>query len=384
MGEYGVFAGRDLLDHQDAGLLGIPLGAGDALDLSVNGDLRAGRRGDHLEAPEHALQLERLRRVAAVHELDRARQRRVAGKLHADLVRAGSGRGNRHGRLPLVVLVEEDLRLFGFGHHGETRGAALHLHRERLPLARRHADRPLRVLVTVEPEGQHRAAAGDHDLHGRHAPVDAVHEHGGAGGFGRAVDQPRIQHQLLVADERRAVGRANLHAFLLVPVERQFERVGGTARQRRDEQRRGAQGTSAARHGGAGGFRLHEHEPAFGFEVDGLRHEVLRLVQPHVRVEGPVKRRLHAQPVASRFKRRHGTRRDALQRAAQRAVHKHLRAFRLPRHVQAHRQGLRPRQRRHGNRQQRTVQQLSVHRSTTFHRLAFIRASTSSNLREAS
>ena len=156
------------------------------------------------------------------------------------------------------------------------------------------------------------------------------------------------------------------------------------ARQGSNEQGSGTKRAAAASHSGAGRLRLHQHDPAHGFQVHGLRHKAVRLVQANVCVERTAERRLHMKQVPSRVKRRDGTRGVAAQRSSERAVHVDFCALGPSSDVQTHRHRLRPRQRRHDASQQCAFPQHSFHRSTTFHRFAFIRASTSRSLRDAS
>ena len=64
-----VLAGRDFLGQENLRHCGIALRTRGAHGLAVHGDLRPGRSCDHFNAPEDALHLERLGRVAATGEL---------------------------------------------------------------------------------------------------------------------------------------------------------------------------------------------------------------------------------------------------------------------------------------------------------------------------
>ena len=140
MDQDGVFPGRDVFDREDLGAGRVPsLRLGGADGLAVQDDLRAGRLGGNLKAAQDAGHLELLCFLRAVRDRDGARDGGMARQLHAKLVRSGHDGGEGDGRLPLIVVVEEDARLLGRRDDVQARRERLERERKGLPLAGRQA-----------------------------------------------------------------------------------------------------------------------------------------------------------------------------------------------------------------------------------------------------
>ena len=243
---------------------------------------------------------------------------------------AGRQGGHRRRRLALVGVVHEHLRPFRRGDDRELRRKPLEPHGERGRVAGREAQFARLVPVARQAEDDRRDALGHmRKLDRRHAALDAVDEHGRPRRFGRAGHHTRIERQRLRAHERTAPLRLHVDAFRLVPRERQFQRMGAPARERRHEERRRAERHPLAPYVRPRRFGLHEDQPLLLREGEALLH-VVPLRERDERIRRGVGRRLHVNPVLTRREVEHRTRR----RTAHLPVHRHLRPLGPHRHVE--------------------------------------------------
>ena len=165
---------------------------------------------------------------------------------------------------------------------------------------------------------------------GRRTAFDAVHQHGGTGRIGLAVDRAGVQGEVFLAHDGRSAFRHDVDPARLIAVQREVEHVRLSAGERRDEKGRGAERDAVVLHVGAGRGRLDEDESFLRREGERFL-DVAARIKPHEFVGRLAGRGRHVEQMFAWCE----IEELARGRAAQLAVHEYLRALGMDGHVQS-------------------------------------------------